>query len=84
MLSEFVEKDSDLPKPLNTAAKQGKRAKTLATAHTGKKAERVQAPDVQGFFSRTQIVTLVGGNRIVVQFRIQPLEIECFQKARRT
>jgi hypothetical protein len=83
MLPKFVEEDSDLPEPLNTAAKQEKRAKTLAAAHTGKKAHRVESPGVQGYFSRTRIVKLVGGDKIVIQFRIQPLEIECFDTARR-
>lgn len=82
MLPELVEEDSDLPEPLNTSAKQEKRAKVLAAAHTGKKALRVQAPGVQGFFSRTRIVKLVGGEKVVIQFRIQPLEIECFTRAR--
>jgi hypothetical protein len=82
MLPKFVEEDSDLPEPLNTAAKQEKRAKTLAAAHTGKKVHRVQAPDVQGYFSRTRIVKLVGADKIVIQFRIQPLEIECCATAR--
>lgn len=37
---------------------------------------------MQGLFSRTQIVGLDGGERIVIQFRVQPLDIECFRKAR--
>lgn len=78
MLPKFVEEDCDLPEPLNTPAKQEKRAKALAAAHTGKKAHRVEAPDIQGYFSRTRIVKLVGGNRIVIQFRIQSLDVECF------
>lgn len=82
MLPEIVEEDSDLPEPLNTSAKQEKRAKLLAAAHTGKKALRVQAPGIQGFFSRTRIVKLVDGEKVVIQFRIQPFEIECFTKAR--
>jgi hypothetical protein len=83
MLPEFVEEDSDLPDLLSTAAKQEKRAKVLAAAHLGKKAHRAYAPDVQGYFSRTRIVKMVGGDKLVIQFRIQPIEIECFNKAHR-
>ena len=80
---ESIETDSDLPSQLNTAAKQEKLAKTLAAAHTGKTARGVQAPSIQGCYSRTRIVKLVGGEKLVIQFRVQPpLEIECFTKAR--
>lgn len=82
-LPEFVEDDSDLPEILNTAAKQEKRAKMLAAAHLGKKAYRTHAPEIQGYFSRTRIVKMVGGDKLVIQFRIQPIETECFDKARR-
>jgi hypothetical protein len=83
MLPEFVEEDSDLPDLLNNAAKQEKRAKMLAAAHLGKKAYRTQAPEVQGYFSRTRIVKMVGGDKLVIQFRIQPIETDCFNRAHR-
>lgn len=80
---ESIETDSDLPSQLNTASKQETLAKSLAAAHTGKKVRGVQAPSIQGCYSRTRIVKLVGGEKLVIQFRVQPpLEIECFTKAR--
>jgi hypothetical protein len=82
MLPKFVEEDSDLPELLSTPAKQQKRAKTLAAAHSGKKPNGALAPGAQGYFSRTWIVKLTGGDRIVIQFRIQPLEVDCFETAR--
>ncbi|KAF1845993.1 uncharacterized protein K460DRAFT_386372 [Cucurbitaria berberidis CBS 394.84] len=45
-----------------------------------KKAER---PRPQGFFSRTVIVTLQNGEDVVVQFRLEPLDLEPFQVSRR-
>nr|POE77842.1 hypothetical protein CFP56_09485 [Quercus suber] len=83
MLPEAVEDDFDLSELLNTAAKQEQRAKKLAAAHLGKKAYKVQDPEMQGFYSRTRVVRMVGGEKIVIQFRIQPLDTACFKKARR-
>ncbi|KAB8356554.1 hypothetical protein FH972_024136 [Carpinus fangiana] len=80
MVKEIME-DSDMPEPLNTAKKQEKRAKQLAAAALGKNAHQI-LPSFQGCFSRTQIVKMVGGQKIVIQFRVEPLDTKCFERAR--
>ena len=78
-----INSDADLPGSLNTASKQAKKAKQLARLHSGIPAKWAQGPHMQGFFSRTMIVTLQNGHRIVIQFRPQPLDMESFKIARR-
>lgn len=75
--------NADLPKCLNTASKQAKKARQLAQSYTGIPAKKAQGPSLQGFFSRTMIVTLQTGEKLVIQFRPEPLGLEPFEVARR-
>lgn len=81
-MTKFIENDSDMPEPLNTQQKQEKRAKKLAADFLNRKARSVRAPNIQGFYSRTRIVTMVGGEKTVIQFRVEPLDTTCFERAR--
>jgi hypothetical protein len=80
-----ITSDADLPKCLNTPAKQTKKARQLAQLHSGSGilAKSARRPHPQGCFSRTVIVTLKDGKNVVIQFRPEQLEIESFQVARR-
>jgi hypothetical protein len=75
--------DSDLPRCLNTASKQDKRARKLAQLRSGIPVKRTARPNPQGFFSRTVFVTLKNGEEVVIQFRPDPLNIEPFKLARK-
>jgi hypothetical protein len=81
-MTKFIYSDSDLPESLNTAAKQIAKAKELARSHLNVRATKAQGVDLQGFFSRTLIVTLAGGDKAIVQFRVVPLDIDIFHRAR--
>ncbi|WEW54614.1 hypothetical protein PRK78_000034 [Emydomyces testavorans] len=74
--------DADMPKCLNTPTKQAKKAKLLAELHSGIPAKKASGPGIQGFFSRTMIVTLKNKEELVIQFRPEPLDIEPFKVAR--
>lgn len=80
-----ITSDADLPKCLNTPAKQTKKARQLAQSHSGSgnPAKSVRRPHPQGFFSRTVIVTLKDGEDVVKQFRPEQLDIKPFQVARK-
>ncbi len=75
--------DDDLPECLNTASKQAEKARHLAFLYSPIPTEWAEGPQLQGFFSRTMIVTLENDHRIVIQFRRQPLETEPFITARK-
>lgn len=77
-----IESDHDLPNCLNTATKQAKKAKQLAQSYTGVLAKSARGPRIQGFFSRTMIVSLANGESLVIQFRPEPLDLEPFKIAR--
>ena len=77
-----IASDADMPQFLNTATKQAKKARELAHAHSGIPARKAQGPRLQGFFSRTMIVTLKTGDEIVIQFRPEVLDLEPFKMAR--
>lgn len=77
-----VESNKDLPTCLNTAQKQARKAKQLASAHSGVRAKKARGPGVQGFFSRTIIVTLQTGEEVVIQFRPEAMDIRPFKTAR--
>lgn len=66
-----------------SASKQAKKARQLAHSHTGIPAKKAQGPRLQGFFSRTIIVTLQNGKELVIRFRPEPLDLEPFEVARR-
>lgn len=78
-----ITSDDDLPDCLNTASKQAKKAKQLAHSHSGIPAKKAQGPCLQGFFSRTVIVTLQNDDDVVIQFRPEPLDLEPFELARK-
>lgn len=66
-MTKFISSDSDLPESLNTTAKQIAKAKELAGSHLQIRATTARGVDIQGFFSRTLIVTMVGGDKVVIQ-----------------
>ena len=74
--------DTDLPKLLDTPAKQVKWAKKLVAEHLKCAAKRIDKPPMQGMFSRTLFVTLADGREVVVQFRTEPLDINAFKIAK--
>lgn len=78
-----ITSDDDLPGCLNTASKQAKKARQLAHSHSGIPAKKAQGPCIQGFFSRTVIVTLRNDEEVVIQFRPDPLDLEPFDLARK-
>lgn len=78
-----IESDADMPAILNTKTKQISKARALAQAHFGTKPSKVQTCSIQGFFSRTVFVTMSGSRKIVIQFRVEPLDIDYFKKARK-
>ena len=79
-----ITSDSDLPKSLDTPAKQKKKAAQLASSNAGIPAKKTRGVFPKGFFSRTVIVTLQNGEEIVIQFRPERLNIEPFELARKT
>ncbi|KAG8411742.1 hypothetical protein J3458_015327 [Metarhizium acridum] len=77
-----VTSNADLPKCINTEAKQAKKAKQLAQLYTDIPAKKARGPPTQGFFSRTMIVTLQNGDEVVIQFRPEPMDLHPFKLAR--
>jgi hypothetical protein len=77
-----VTSDADLPPCINTAEKQADKARALAHAHSGVPSLKAQGPRLQGFFSRTMIVTLQNGHELVIQFRPEELDTTPFNIAR--
>jgi len=77
-----VTSNADLPKCLNTEAKQAKKAKQLAHSHSGIPAKKARGPHTQGFFSRTMIVTLQNDDEVIIQFRPEPMDLQPFKTAR--
>ncbi|KAI0887249.1 uncharacterized protein GGS22DRAFT_156547 [Annulohypoxylon maeteangense] len=78
----MVTTDKDLPKLLDTPAKQVKWAKKLVAEHLNSAATRVDKPPMQGMFSRTLFATLANGREVVVQFRTEPLDVSSFKTAK--
>jgi hypothetical protein len=76
-----INNNVDMPLCLNTEAKQLEKAKELAQAHYNMGVEKVE---VQGFYSRTFIVTLEDKLEVVIQFRAEPLDLAPFKLARKT
>ena len=75
--------DSDMPASLNTEKKQKSKARELAQAHLGTKATKTAFPKIQGFFSSTVFVTMLGGKKVVIQFRVEPLDVGYLKKAQK-
>lgn len=78
----MIASDEDLPKLLDTAAKQVKWIKKLVMEHLGSAAKRFDKPPMQGMFSRTMLVTLADAREVVVQFRTEPLDVDAFKVAK--
>ncbi|XDG05199.1 hypothetical protein ABKA04_004814 [Annulohypoxylon sp. FPYF3050] len=79
----LISSDKDLPKLLNSPAKQVRWANKLTTEHLRSTPQRVDIPSMQGMFSRTLFLTLEDGREVVVQFRTEPLELDAFKVARK-
>ncbi|CUS08874.1 unnamed protein product, partial [Tuber aestivum] len=77
-----ITSNADLPTCLNTESKQVKKAKQLAHSHSGIPAKKARGPRIQGFFSRTMIVTLRSDEEVIIQFRPEPMDMEPFKIAR--
>ncbi|KAG0633025.1 hypothetical protein HOY80DRAFT_993763 [Tuber brumale] len=77
-----ITSNADLPTCLNTESKQVKKAKQLAHSHSGIPAKKARGPRIQGFFSRTMIVTLQSDEEVIIQFRPEPMDMEPFKIAR--
>lgn len=80
----FVESDADMPSCLNDPSKQMAKALDLANIYFNNDAKEARMARPQGFFSRTVIVNLGSGKEIVIQFRVEILDITPFDIARRT
>ncbi|KAF2759776.1 hypothetical protein EJ05DRAFT_474838 [Pseudovirgaria hyperparasitica] len=78
-----ITSNADLPKCLNTPSKQSTKARQLVNLHSDIPSKKARGPNLQGFFSRTVIVTLQNGEDVVIQFRPEPLDLEPFLLARR-
>lgn len=78
-----ITSDDELPECLNTTSKQAQKARELAYSHSGIPAKKARSPLLQGFFSRTMIVTLQTGEEVVIRFRPESLDLEPFELARR-
>jgi hypothetical protein len=75
--------DFDFPPFLDTSEKQIKRAERLAYHHLGVEAVSAHHVALQGMFSKTIKVTLKDNRDIIIQFRIEPLDTEPFNRARK-
>ncbi|OBT47911.1 hypothetical protein VE00_01526 [Pseudogymnoascus sp. WSF 3629] len=74
--------DSDFPTALNNAEKQIRKAKELASQHLGIKAISAQLTTTQVCFSKTLEVFLQDGRSVIIQFRIEALDVDPFFRAR--
>jgi len=82
IMTKFIESDDDLPVCLNTTSKQVAVAKRLAQSHLNQRAIKARGVALQGFFSRTLIVTLDNKNQVIIQLRVEPLDVSIFHHAR--
>lgn len=78
-----IESDADLPDGLNTPRKQKSHAKRIIEAFSNEKVASIKRVNIQGFFSRTFIVTLASGKQHVLQFRVEPINVDEFKDARK-
>ncbi|KAH6681903.1 hypothetical protein B0J14DRAFT_613695 [Halenospora varia] len=74
--------DSEFPTELNSKEKQISKAKELATQHLGIQTKSAQLTKTQGCFGKTVKVALQTGQCVIIQFRIEQLETEPFERAR--
>lgn len=78
----MITSDNDLPKLLDTPAKQIKWIKKLVIEHLGRAAKRFDKPPMQGMFSRTMFVTLADAREVVIQFRTEVLDVDALKLAK--
>ncbi|KAH7346884.1 hypothetical protein BKA65DRAFT_551787 [Rhexocercosporidium sp. MPI-PUGE-AT-0058] len=62
-MTKFIYSDSDLSASLNTGSKQIAKAKELARSHLNIRATKARGVDIQGFLTRTLIVTIESGEK---------------------
>jgi hypothetical protein len=80
----MIDEDSDMPEVVNTQAKQIKWAKQLVAEHLGSPSKRrTWLPPYQGSFSRTVLLQLQDDREVVIQFRVEPLDIDAFTTAKK-
>jgi len=75
--------NNSFPKSLNTDTKQKRKVKELVQSHFDFAAKTVRASAIQGCFSKTFEVMLVTGKEIIMQLRIEPLDVKPFIEAQR-
>jgi Phosphotransferase enzyme family len=75
--------NNSFPKSLNTETKQKKKVKQLTQSHFGVTTKTVRASAIQGCFSKTFEVMLVTGKEVIVQLRIEPLDMKPFIEAQK-
>ncbi|KAI9801623.1 MAG: hypothetical protein M1825_003302 [Sarcosagium campestre] len=73
--------DSEFPENLNTTEKQITEAKLLIADHLAIPVREAKPVGIQGCFSKTYDVTLQDGRNVIVQFRIEPLDVGPFATA---
>jgi hypothetical protein len=81
-MKKFICSDSDLPASLNTEAKRAAKATELAQSYLNIRATKARGVDPQGFFSRTLIVTMNLGEKVIMQLRVEPLDVGAFRRVR--
>lgn len=83
-MSIEIHHDSDMPECLNSWDKQSAHAKrVVGLLSDGQVVEQTRSPNPQGCFSRTAIVKLQNGQEVVVQFRLELMDMKPFQLAYR-
>ncbi|KAI0397917.1 hypothetical protein F5Y17DRAFT_412731 [Xylariaceae sp. FL0594] len=79
----MIDEDSDMPEVVNTESKQKSWAKKLAAEHLGSSPKRrISLPPFQGSYSRTVMLQLQDGRNVVLQFRVELLNIAPFTTAK--
>ncbi|KAI0818283.1 hypothetical protein GGR55DRAFT_68853 [Xylaria sp. FL0064] len=80
----MIDEDGDMPGVVNTETKQIKWAKQLVAEHLGSPSKRgTWLPPYQGSYSRTILLELQDGRNVVIQFRVEPLDIDAFTTAQK-
>lgn len=73
--------DSEFPENLNSTEKQIAEAKLLIAQHLAVPVTEAKPVEIQGCFSKTYEATLKDGRNVIIQFRIEPLEVGPFATA---
>ena len=74
--------DEEFPESLNTTEKQIAEAELLLARHLAVSVTKIKPVEIQGCFSKTFEATLKDGREVIIQLRIEPLEVEPFATAR--